>query len=137
MSQIIYIVKSSCGVYEDFCEWNEKAFLNIAMADSYAKKLDSIHNKKPQFITDEFIEAYNIVTTTIPDWGEGPKLFEDKEAYFAWQDECSKKDAEYIISEMCKRGFHVTEQILEQYEEWENNFYKDWHKCEIEKLELV
>ena len=137
MSKTIYVVNSASGVYEDYHCWNEKAFNSREEAEKYARELDILHRSRPQFVTDEFIEAYNYCYDNTPDWGEGPKFSDDKEAYFAWQEECAKRDSEYITSEMYKKGFYVTEQMLEQYEEWESNSYNDWHDCEVEELELV
>lgn len=136
MSRTIYMVKSSSGVYEDYREWNEKAFTNKEDAEKYAKELDDLHQAKPQFVTDEFIEAYDQCYDDAPDWGEGPKYIEDPEAYHRWVEEKNRQNDEHIIKTMYKKGFYVTESMLQQYEEWESNRYNDWHECDVEELEL-
>jgi hypothetical protein len=134
MAQKIYIVESSSGNYEDYVCYNEKAFINRSDAELYAKQLDEEHFSKPSFITDEFVDAYVECYDEAPDWGDGPS---DKEAYFAWQDECIKKEREFIISEMHKKGFDINESMIHEYEKYESDSYRDWHKCTIEELELL
>lgn len=38
---------------------------------------------------------------------------------------------------MYKRGQFMTQEMYDQYNEWENNFYTRWYPSEIEKLELA
>ena len=137
MAQKIYVVESASGVYEDYRCWNEKAFINKEEAEAYAKELDEKHRAKPQFVNDEFEKAYSECYDSLPEWGEGPDLRKDENAYFKWLKDCEKKDREYIIAEMYKKGFFLTEEMIEQYEKYEADSYEDWHDCRVEELELI
>lgn len=131
----IYIVKSSKGEYEDYREWNEKAFTTIEKACEYAKELDAIHNSTPDFITEHFIAAYEECCDNIPK-NENFYGGLDRDSYLKWQEECYKKEREFLISELHKKGFLVTEEMLDQYEQWEYDRYEEYHDCSIEKLDL-
>lgn len=105
----IYIVKSSC----DDQDFNEKAFVNKEDARKFAKELDIKHENRPEFITDDLIKEYYSLCNSTPDWGEGPKFVEDPKEYAEWNRRCFEKDIEYIISELDKKGYNITKQMLE------------------------
>lgn len=132
----IYIVQSSHGEYEDYRETNEKAFYNKEDAEKYAKELDKKHNDTPDFITDAFTLAYDNIFT--PEWPDPPcNPFDDYDKYQVWLKEMIDNDRKFIINEMYKQGFFVTEQMIDVYDEWYENQYTDWHDCIVEEIELV
>lgn len=132
----IYIVKSAKGQYEDYREWNAKAFTTKEKAYEFAKELDKIHRSKPDFITEEFINAYNECYDNLPDWGDFPLTKENGLKFIEWQEECTEKDREILIKELSKKGFSVTEDTLDQYEQWEIDSYDEYYDCKVEELEL-
>ena len=135
----IYIVKSSEGEYEDYHIWNEKAFLTREDAEAYAKELDNEHNKRPHFVTDEFICLLRECESKLPEWEDFPEQLttENRETYFKWQEEQEKKQNKLLFELMYKRGQFMTQEMYDQYNEWENNSYTRWYPCEIEELELI
>lgn len=135
----IYIVKSSEGEYEDYRVWNEKAFTKREDAEAYAKQLDEVHKQRPHFITDEFICLIRECENELPDWDDFPEEItpKNKEKWWQWQEEQEKKQKEILFDLMYKRGQFMTQEMYDQYEEWERGSYNDWHKCQIEELELV
>ena len=48
-----------------------------------------------------------------------------------------KKQNKLLFELMYKRGQFMTQEMYDQYNEWENNFYTRWYPSEIEKLELA
>lgn len=134
----IYIVKSASGEYEDYYVWNEKAFNKKEDAEAYAKQLDEEHNRIPQFITDEFIEILADCEYELPDWDDVPEdILNDKEKRQQWAAEQQKKQNELLFELMYKRGQFMTQEMYNQYLEWDSNSYTVWHDCQIEELELV
>lgn len=135
----IYIVKSSEGEYEDYHIWNEKAFLKKEDAEAFAKELDNEHNKCPQFVTDEFICLLRECENKLPKWEDFPEQLttENKEAYFKWHNEQEKKQNKLLFELMYQRGQFMTQEMYDQYNEWEDNSYTHWYPCKIEELELV
>ena len=136
----IYIVKSSEGEYEDYHVWNEKAFTKREDAEAYAKQLDKEHNYRPQFITDAFLSTLRDCEYELPDWEEFPEekiTSENKNRWLKWQEEQEEKQIQFLINLMYQKGQFMTKDMYEQYEEWENNSYTNWHDCSIEALELV
>lgn len=133
----VYIVISSEGEYEDYREYNEKAFYNKEDAEKYCKELDEKHNYKPEFITDKFEEAYEEAYNSLPDWDLKANSNEDLKTYYDNIIKQGEKDIQYIISEMNKQGFNVNEDMIEKYKEWESNLYYEWYPCKIEEIELI
>lgn len=135
----IYIVKSSSGEYEDYRVWNEKAFTRREDAEAFAKQLDDEHNKRPHFVTDEFVCLLRECEYELPDWEEFPEKItpENKDHWLKWCDDQEKKQNELLFKLMYERGQFMTQEMYDQYEEWEDNSYTHWYKCEIEELELV
>lgn len=135
----IYIVKSSEGEYEDYCVWNEKAFLKREDAEAYAKELDNEHNQRPHFVTDEFIRLLKECESELPECEDFPEQLttKNREAYFKWYDEQDEKQNKRLFELMCKRGQFMTPEMYDQYNEWEDNSYTRWYPSEIEELELV
>lgn len=135
----IYIVRSSNGEYEDYEEWNEKAFLKREDAESFAKELDDKHNERPHFITDEFIDLLKECECELPDWEAFPEKVtnENIDAWIKWQEEQERKQNELLFDLMYKRGQFMTQAMYDQYLEWEEKNYKKWNNCLIEELELV
>lgn len=132
----IYIVQSSHGEYEDYRETNEKAFYNKEDAEKYAKELDARHRQTPEFITEDFISAYNEIIP--PEWPDAPcKPYENRELYQSWLQGMIQRERQFVIQEMYKQGFFLTEHMIDTYEDWEDNQYIDWHDCTIEEIELV
>lgn len=129
----IYIVQSSCGEYEDYRIWNEKAFTSKEKAEQYAKELDEKHNSRPSFITDEFIEAYNEVYDEIPDFEE---YNSDKETYFEWHKRLRLHDDYHMVKGLISRGFEVSIKMLRDFEEWESNSYDEWSPCNIDEIDF-
>lgn len=135
----IYIVKSSEGEYEDYHIWDERAFLKREDAEAFAKELDNEHNKRPQFVTDEFICLLRECESQLPDWEDFPEKVtdENRDAWFKWQEEQERKQNELLFDLMYKRGQFMTQAMYDQYNEWEDNSYTRWYPSEIEELELV
>lgn len=136
----IYIVKSSEGEYEDYYVWNEKAFLKREDAEAYAKKLDDEHDKRPHFLTDEFIDLLRECENELPEWEEFPEKSitpENRDRWYEWQEEQEEKQNKILYELMYQRGQFMTPEMYNQYNEWESNSYRNWHKCEIEELELI
>lgn len=135
----IYIVKSSEGEYEDYRVWNEKAFLKREDAEAYAKELDNKRNKRPHFVTDEFIRLLKECESELPECEVFPEQLttKNREAYFKWYDEQDEKQNKRLFELMCKRGQFMTPEMYDQYNEWENNSYTRWYPSKIEELELV
>ena len=135
----IYIVQSSAGAYEDYHIWNEKAFLKKEDAEAFAKELDNEHNKCPQFITDEFIQCLKDCEHQLPDWDDFPEKVtaENKDKWLKWQKEQEEKQNKLLFELMYEQGQFMTQEMYDQYEEWESNSYIQWYPCNIEELELV
>ena len=136
----IYVVISSSGEYEDYRTWNEKAFANKKKAEEYAKELDKQHNERPSFVTDAFIENYDECYNNLPDWepysNEDATSFILSEDYYKWEKEQRDKDTELLIKEMYKKGFLLTKEMINQYEEWNSRSYDNYYDCFVEELEL-
>lgn len=129
----IYIVQSSCGEYEDYHIWNEKAFTNKEDAEKYAEELDLKHNYRPEFITPEFELAFYDSDDEIPSF----EAFDgDKETYLQWYARYTKHNNDCLIKIMSEKGFHLTKEMIEQFEEWESDSYNDYHPCNIDEIEL-
>lgn len=134
----IYIVQSSFGEYEDYRVQNEKAFTSRKAAEEYAKKLDTAYQYKPEFITDEFINILTECEYELPEWEDFPgKYVENPEAWCKWQEEQQKKQNKLLFELMYKRGQFMTQEMLDQYEDWESRQYESYYDCNIEELELV
>lgn len=135
----IYIVKSSNGEYEDYRVWNEKAFTKREDAEAFAKSLDEAHNSRPHFITDEFICLLRECEAELPEWEKFPEKVtpENKDRWLKWNEDQEKKQNELLFELMYKRGQFMTQAMYDQYDEWESNSYTNWHKCEIEELDLI
>lgn len=134
----IYIVISSCGQYEDYHHWNEKAFLNKNDAIKYAKELDKLHSDKPAFITDEFEKILNDCEFELPDWEDFPgDDIKEKDKYFKWQEEQEQKQNKLLFEMMYQRGQFITQEMYDQYISWKDNEYNDYFDCKVEELELV
>lgn len=135
----IYVVKSSCGEYEDYSIWNEKAFYKKEDAEKYAKELDTKHREKPSFITDDFINNLYDCEYRVPEWAsyEGPTNPIDVDEYRKWVREQQNKEIELLIKYMAERGHELTKEKYEIFEEWNENAYREWHDCSIEELEIV
>lgn len=135
----IYIVKSSEGEYEDYYVRNEKAFLKKEDAEAYARELDNEHNKRPNFITDEFIHSLTECEENLPDWDEfvGELTSENRDNWLKWQEDQQNKQDKQLLDLMYQRGYYITKEMLDQYYQWEQDSYTNWHDCTIEELELV
>lgn len=133
----IYVVESASGEYEDYRTWVEKAFNDLEAAQQYAKHLDELRLVRPQFITDEFIAAYEECYDNLPDWEDGPLYKNGPKKYVAWVDQKNIEDRQRIIDAMYKKGFMVTEQMLQTYNDWEDSQYEHWHPCHVQEIELV
>lgn len=135
----IYIVKSSEGEYEDYHVWNEKAFTKKEDAEAFAKLLDKEHNSRPQFVTDEFLCLLRQCEDELPDWEDFPEqmTLENREDWLKWQEEQDEKQTKLLLDLMYKRGQFMTREMYDQYTAWESDSYTNWHKCEIEEIELV
>lgn len=129
----IYIVQSSCGEYEDYHIWNEKAFSSKEKAEQYAKELDKKHDNKPSFITDEFINAYDEVYNEIPDFED---FDSNKETYLEWHKRLSLHDDFHMVKGLISRGFEISIKMLRDFEKWESDSYREWHPCTVEELDL-
>lgn len=135
----IYIVKSSSGYYEDYRSWNEKAFNKKEDAEAYAKKLDEQHYFKPHFITEEFENLLDECGELLPEWEDCPYYpvtDENMDAYYKWVEEQNAKELQTLIDLMYKRGQFMTESMYNQYNQWCDNKFADWHDCTVEELEL-
>lgn len=132
----VYIVKSSCGEYEDYSCWNEKAFLNKEDAIKYANELDGLHFDKPSFITDKFEQDYIDCEYELPDWEDFPEGItkENEERYIKWNEEQDSKRTKMLIDMMHKRGYFLTKEMNDQYIKWLER--KDYYDCEVEELDL-
>lgn len=135
----IFIVKSSEGEYENYHVWNEKAFTKREDAEAYAKQLDKEHNQRPYFITDEFICLLRECEDELPEWEAFPEKItpENRKKLLQWADNQEKKRNELLFDLMRKRGQFMTQAMYDQYSEWENNSYINWHECKIEEIELL
>ena len=134
----IYIVQSSFGEYEDYRVKNEKAFVSRKAAEEYAKALDIAHQSKPEFITDEFINILMECEDKLPEWDNYPGNYnENPEAYRKWQKEQEEKQNKRLFGLMYERGQFMTQEMLDQYEDWESRQYDSYYDCNIEELELV
>lgn len=134
----VYVVKSSCGEYEDYSCWNEKAFLNKEDAKKYAKELDDKHFNKPSFITDEFAQAIQECEFDLPDYEDFPDEItnENRDDYLKWLEQQENKQTKMLIDMMYKKGYFLTEEMYAQFNEWLDR-QGDYYDCEIEELELI
>lgn len=141
MEKKIYIVKSSSGEYEDYYTINEKAFLSKEKAEQYVKQITDEINKKPSFLTEDIATLIDEAYIETPDWedysGEVPiNTDERRKDYFAWQEEMTKRDNEFIISYAAERGITLTTEMIQEYD-----LYKSWIQdnvtYDIEELDLI
>ena len=58
------------------------------------------------------------------------------EDYYKWEKEQRDKDTEFLIKEMYKKGFLLTKEMINQYEEWDSRSYDNYYDCIVEELEL-
>lgn len=110
MSNLIYVVKKAEGKYEDYREYNVKAFTDKAIAEEYMISISGI--KTPQFITPEFREA--IDTLDLPEW-DNKSL---DESIGDWNKRNTDRENQFIIDEMHKQGFFVTTTMIDAYYDW-------------------
>lgn len=129
----IYLVVSNRGQYEDYQEFNEKAFVSKKKAEEYAKKLDKEHISKPDFVTDSFEDDYFSCEEDLPDWPDYDKTLESYEEY---QKRYSAIDKEVMCELMNKLGYNITPKMCDQFEEYLSNKMDDWYPCTIEEIEL-
>lgn len=132
----IYIVKSSCGDYDEYGHWNEKAFVHKEDAEAYAKELDAQHRYKPRFITTQFEDSINECRNLLPAWGSDPYK-DDPEKHIEWLEKRIENDINTLYKLMCERGIFMTPEMYEQYIDWENRMYEKYRDCEIEELEIT
>lgn len=135
----IYIVQSSQGEWEDYSCWVEKAFVSKEKALEYAKSLDNSRENAPQFITTEFIEAYQecLLNAPIPPkFNDFPITKENSKAYYKFQLDNFKQEREYLKSAMYEKGFLVTDNMLNDYDDWEDNSFNKWNPCIVVEIEL-
>lgn len=134
MSEIIYIVQSTSYDSENYSTWNEKAFFNKEDAEKFAKELDQIHHRIPDFVTPEFEKAYDECCDSFErDYFPGKRATEE---YFKWVIEQDKKQIQHLITEMLKKGFIFTEEMNFEYEEYLSNLYQKYDDCIIEAIEI-
>ena len=133
---MIYIVKSSCGNYDDYREWNEKAFTSKEKAEEYVKFLNNFRSTPPKFVTDDFTKAYIECYGNLPDWEGYSYPVKDRDEYNEWLEERYYRDLIILSEELNKRGFSVSIDDLEEYDNWRSIQLMDYHKCTIEELEL-
>lgn len=114
----VYVVRSARGLNDEYETWNEKCFLDREKAVEYAEKLDQEHITKPHFVTDKFERDLRKCS---------------KELLNAEPSEWKQK----IIDKMYAKGWLLTENMLDTYMDWRSRKYADWHKCDIDELELI
>lgn len=134
----IYIVKSSRGGYEDYHEWNEKAFYKKEDAEKYTKELDKEYNYKPEFITDSFEKAYRDAEYEAPDWPDYEEpISYNSEEYQKYLEDNLEAECNFTINYLKDKGFEVTKEMLDTYENWISYQYDKYYPCKIEELELI
>ena len=130
----IWIVKS---IQEDpDFEMVERAFLTEEAANNYAKQLDKEHSEKPQFVNPEFEKAFDNVVGSIPNWDPYTGERGNMDDWFAYYDEQYAKETKFIIDEMYKRGFFITEQMVREYDVYLDYSQYTWLPCEVVQITL-
>lgn len=124
----IYIVKETVGEYEDYWERNLRAFYNKDEAQQYMRKLVNI--TPPKFVTPKFEDAFNSIE--LPDWDSKPL----EESNSDWSKRNVIRENKLIIEEMSKKGFSITEQMIDEYYNWQNQ-KEDSDNYYMESIQLI
>lgn len=135
----IYVVASCSGMYEDYREWEEKAFTNREDAVKFAKELDYYHEHlKPDFVDDNFDNVYDDASWEAPEFNPSFKYQDDPDKWVAERDKYNEKCMEFILSYMKERGYpKLTMEMLKEYDDYDTFRYEVFHPCIIKEVELA